>query len=106
MYVCMHVLPLGERGRPNIDWCETHQEETVRANVLGQLNVVDLCSQRKIHVTVITSGALYSGPPGAPVKETDPPNCADSFYAQMRVSLETLLKAYSNVLVLRYPTTT
>ena len=31
-----HVLNAsGQTGRPNVDWCETHQAEALRSNVLG-----------------------------------------------------------------------
>jgi 3,5-epimerase/4-reductase len=39
-----HVLnAAGVTGRPNVDWCEDHKEETIRANVIGALNLVLLC---------------------------------------------------------------
>ena len=32
----------GKIGKPNVDWCEEHQQETIRSNVLGLLNIVDV----------------------------------------------------------------
>jgi len=40
-----------QTGRPNVDWCQDHQEETIRANVIGALNIADLCFLRGIHLT-------------------------------------------------------
>lgn len=34
------LLAAGVTGRPNVDWCEDHQAETIRANVLGVVTVV------------------------------------------------------------------
>ena len=32
-----HVLnAAGVTGRPNVDWCESHREETIRTNVVGE----------------------------------------------------------------------
>jgi 3,5-epimerase/4-reductase len=50
----------GVAGRPNIDWCETHRQETIRANVLGAITVVDVCFQRNLHVTYFSSGGIYT----------------------------------------------
>jgi 3,5-epimerase/4-reductase len=32
----------GCTGRPNVDWCEDHKEETIRSNVIGTLNLADV----------------------------------------------------------------
>ena len=36
----------GKTGRPNVDWCEDHKEETVRANVTGPLILLDECRKQ------------------------------------------------------------
>jgi nucleoside-diphosphate-sugar epimerase len=41
----------GVTGRPNVDWCETHKVETIRSNVIGCLNLADVCHERGIHMT-------------------------------------------------------
>ncbi|CAM9759307.1 unnamed protein product, partial [Hapterophycus canaliculatus] len=52
-----HVLnAAGVTGRPNVDWCESHRAETVRANVIGTLNLADLCSGKGIHCTIYATG--------------------------------------------------
>lgn len=45
-----------QTGRPNVDWCESHRPETVRANVIGTLNLADLCSGKGIHCTIYATG--------------------------------------------------
>jgi UDP-glucose 4,6-dehydratase len=37
----------GVTGRPNVDWCESHKVETIRANVVGILTLADVCEQSK-----------------------------------------------------------
>merc|ERR1719412_3110948 len=55
-----HILNCaGKTGRPNVDWCEDHKEETIRANVIGTLNLVDACFQRNIHVTNLATGCIF-----------------------------------------------
>ena len=49
----------GLTGSPNVDWCETNREATIRTNVLGVLSVVDACWQRGVHVTLFATGCIY-----------------------------------------------
>jgi dTDP-4-dehydrorhamnose reductase len=103
-----HVLNVaGVTGRPNVDWCETHREETIRANVIGTLNLADLCSQRGIHMTNYSTGCIYeydeAHPEGSGIGflEQDPPNFHGSFYAHSKALAEDLIENYRGVLTLR-----
>eukprot|EP00163_Fabomonas_tropica_P004474 TRINITY_DN13949_c0_g1_i2.p1 TRINITY_DN13949_c0_g1~~TRINITY_DN13949_c0_g1_i2.p1 ORF type:complete len:826 (+),score=231.88 TRINITY_DN13949_c0_g1_i2:126-2603(+) len=101
----------GISGRPNIDWCEDHPQETLRANVLGMLTVVDCAAQNGIGVTLFGSGSLYKADDKHPVgsghgfKEVEEPNNLGKVYLRLRAQLEDMLKLYDNVLNLRviYP---
>ena len=71
----------GVVGRPNVDWCETHQEETLRANVVGALVLADCAAACNVHMTVFTTGCIYKYDDaehalgsGVGFKESDPPN--------------------------------
>lgn len=48
-----------QTGRPNVDWCEDHKQETIRANVIGTVNLADAAFLRNIHVTVYATGCIY-----------------------------------------------
>lgn len=103
-----HVLnAAGITGRPNIDWCETHKPETIRTNVIGTLNLADLCYERDIHCTVYATGCIFEyddkHPLGSGIgfTEEDVPNFAGSFYSQTKGYMEPMLKCYPNVLILR-----
>jgi UDP-glucose 4,6-dehydratase len=101
-----HVInAAGVTGRPNVDWCEDHQQETIRSNVLGALTLADVCFLRNLHVTNWSTGCIYTYdekyPEGYAVKETDPPNFAGSFYSKTKGILEELIKSYPNVATLR-----
>lgn len=96
----------GKRGTPNVDWCEDHKIETVRSNVLGALNVVDLCYDAGIHVTQIGSACIYTMSEEEiktrpPFKETDEPFFQDSWYARSRLISEQAIRHYPNLLLLR-----
>jgi dTDP-4-dehydrorhamnose reductase len=96
----------GVTGRPNVDWCEDHKQETIRANVLGTTTLADLCFLRNIHVTVYATGCIYEYDADHPLggktfTEDDTPNFEGSFYSKTKVITEKLLRCYPNVLVLR-----
>lgn len=97
----------GITGIPNIDWCEDHPQETVRANIIGALTLADLCFTYNIHMTNIGTGCIYEYDENHKVnssigfKETDEPNFFGSFYSRTKIMLDKLLQIYPNVLNLR-----
>lgn len=102
-----HVLnAAGSTGRPNVDWCEDHKEETIRNNVIGTLNLTDACFLKGIHITVFATGCIYTydekHPIGGPgYLETDNANFAGSFYSETKAHVEEIMKTYPNALILR-----
>jgi dTDP-4-dehydrorhamnose reductase len=97
----------GVTGRPNVDWCEDHRQETVRANVIGTLNLCELTNARGIHMTNFATGCIYSYDAAHPIggktfTEDDAPNFVGSFYSLTKGLVERIIRdTYSNVLVLR-----
>ena len=90
-----HVLNCaGCTGRPNVDWCEDHKEETIRSNVIGTLNLADACDMLKIHITVFATGCIYKyddqHPMGSGIgfKETDLANFDGSYYSETKAHTE------------------
>lgn len=109
-----HVRPsyvlnaAGVTGRPNVDWCETHQTDTVRANLLGCVTLADVCMQRGIHMTYYGTGCIFhydekhpAGDASKGFTENDRPNFTSSFYSYTKAITEDLLRLYPNVLTLR-----
>ena len=47
-----------QTGRPNVDWCEDHKQETIRSNVIGTMNLADCCFIKGVHFTNFATGAL------------------------------------------------
>lgn len=89
-----HVLNCaGCTGRPNVDWCEDHKEDTVRSNVIGTLNLADCCYKAGIHCTVFATGCIYHYDEAHPIGgagflETDPANFSGSFYSETKAHVE------------------
>ena len=91
----------GKTGRPNVDWCEDHKLETIRANVTGPLVLLDECMSRGIYSVHLSSGCIYEGDNnGVGFSETDAPNFSGSFYARTKAWSDQILKEFP-VLTLR-----
>jgi nucleoside-diphosphate-sugar epimerase len=78
----------------------------MRTNVLGVLNVVDLCFQLGIHVTHIGSACIYTSSDEEirarpPFKESDEPFFAGCWYGRSRLLSELSIRHYPNLLLLR-----
>lgn len=91
----------GKTGRPNVDWCETHQAETLRSNVTGVLVLLEECLRRRAHLVHMSSGCIYSGDNGGRgYSEDDAPNFAGSFYSRSKAWSDQILRTFP-VLTLR-----
>ena len=101
------ICAAGVSGKPTIDWCESHKYETIFTNVTCQLNLIQLCKDMGIHLTIIGSGAVYDG--NKLFTELDEPNFKGSFYSKARCILEEIIRCtyINDVLYLRmlYPIT-
>ncbi len=97
----------GITGRPNIDWCEDHRPETIRANIIGALNLADVTFLKGIHLTHIGTGCYYDYDEAHPkysnkgFKEEDAPNHYTSFYCESKIYFEKLVMNYPHILHLR-----
>lgn len=85
----------------NIDWCEDHKQEVIRVNVLGVLNIADICEQNNIHCTILGTGCIYSSQNDEVFTEGSMWNFDKSFYSKTKAYTQELLKCYKNVLLLR-----
>lgn len=94
-------------GKPNVDWCEFHKQDTIRSNVLGLINLVDVAFLYDIHITNIATGCIYTYDKQHPLEsgiaftEDEKPNFTGSFYSKMKVLVEEIIMQYPNVLQLR-----
>jgi dTDP-4-dehydrorhamnose reductase len=82
----------GKTGRPNIDWCEKHREETYLSNVIGPQIILKACERKGIYLIHLSSGCIFQGkgPLGKGFKEgdkADPP----SYYSWTKWLADTIL---------------
>lgn len=90
-YKPTHVInAAGVTGRPNVDWCEDNRPETIRANVVGVINVADICATKNIHHLLYATGCIFEYDAthiigGKGFTETDEPNFHASFYSHTKV---------------------
>ncbi|GAA0156643.1 hypothetical protein Leryth_027544 [Lithospermum erythrorhizon] len=97
----------GVTGRPNVDWCESHKVETIRANVVGTLSLADVCREKGLVLVNFATGCIFEYDEGHPLgsgigfKEEDKPNFIGSFYSKTKAMVEDLLSNYENVCTLR-----
>lgn len=95
----------------NIDWCEDNKQEVIRVNVMGILNIADICERMNIHCTILGTGCIYtySCLKGCIINEDyfeefDEDcmwNFDKSFYSKTKAYVQELLKCYNNTLLLR-----
>jgi dTDP-4-dehydrorhamnose 3,5-epimerase-like enzyme/dTDP-4-dehydrorhamnose reductase len=98
------ICAAGISGKPTIDWCETHEDETYRSNYLGILNLMTLTKELGLHTTIFGSGQVFQGTK-AVYSEEDPADLSTKVYSKWRTQLEKGIPLYENVLYLRiiYP---
>jgi 3,5-epimerase/4-reductase len=92
----------GKTGRPNVDWCESHQAETHRANVVGALTLADACAEAGAYLVHLGSGCIFYGP--SPTQggwlEDDYAN-PSSYYSRTKYAADLVLSRLPNVAVAR-----
>ncbi|MCX6751890.1 MAG: sugar nucleotide-binding protein [Candidatus Nomurabacteria bacterium] len=87
----------GKTGRPNIDWCEDHKEETMYSNVVGPLVLAEACSENNVFMVHIGSGCIYQGDNNRKgFTEEDIPDIKNipSFYSLTKFTSEYMLKQF------------
>ncbi len=96
------VNAAGKTGRPNVDWCEVHREETWRSNVRGPAVLAAACADAGAHLLHLSSGCIFDGPSPSPGgwREDDPPKLV-SFYAHSKHAAEGLLARAPHVAIVR-----
>lgn len=91
----------GKTGRPNVDWCEDHKEETFYSNVTGPLVLMQASSETGALLAHLGSGCIYQGDNnGQGFSEQDAPNFYGSFYSRTKAWSDQMMKEFP-ILVLR-----
>jgi UDP-glucose 4,6-dehydratase len=86
----------GVTGRPNVDWCESHKVETIRANVVGTLTLADVCKQNDLLLVNYATGCIFEYDEkhqlgsGVGFLEEDKPNFFGSYYSKTKAMVSDL----------------
>ena len=48
-------------GKPNVDWCETNQLETIKGNTILPLIIAEACQKKNIYLLHIGTGCIFYG---------------------------------------------
>lgn len=91
----------GMTGKPNVDWCEMNQDETMSVNVAGSINLASAAKKHNVYMVQLASGCIYDGYPEGGYTEEDEPNYFGSVYSRSRALSEKALREFPNVLQLR-----
>ena len=51
----------GTTGKPNVDWCEDHQVESIQGNTLLPIVAALACQERGVYLLHVGSGCIYYG---------------------------------------------
>ncbi|MDQ3098952.1 MAG: sugar nucleotide-binding protein [bacterium] len=89
-------------GKPNVDWCETHQFETIQGNVTLPVNIAKACAVKKTYLLHIGTGCIFYGkaPDGIGWKEEDFAN-PESMYSKSKYAADLLLSTLENIGIAR-----
>ncbi|MAG22105.1 MAG: hypothetical protein CL943_02260 [Candidatus Diapherotrites archaeon] len=92
---------IGNTGKVNIDWCETHKPETFIGNVSVPLLILEACNKVGVKMVHLGTGCIYQGDNnGKGYSEDDKPNFEGSYYSRSKLTIEKMLKEF-DVLQLR-----
>ncbi|MFI5360571.1 MAG: SDR family oxidoreductase [Elusimicrobiota bacterium] len=77
-------------GVANVDYAEKHYAESLESNLVGTLNITAACRRRGIHLTYISTNAVFDGthPPYGEADEVHPINK----YGSIKVDCEKLIR--------------
>ena len=51
----------GVVGKPNVDWCETHQIKTIQGNTLLPIYIAQACQKKEIYLLHMGTGCIFYG---------------------------------------------
>ena len=85
---------------PDIDYCETHPEETQKVNVEGTRNVMRGSEQIGAGLVHISTDAVFDGTKGAPYVEGDATNPI-SVYGRSKLAAEQVVTEYERHWIFR-----
>jgi 3,5-epimerase/4-reductase len=88
----------GVVGKPNVDWCETHQVETITGNTVLPIMIAEACQKKGVYLLHIGTGCVYYGYSSDPKgwKESDFAN-PSAVYTRSKYAADLVLTTLPNV---------
>ncbi len=92
----------GVVGKPNVDWCETHQLETIAGNTVLPIIIAEACQKKNVYLLHIGTGCVFYGesPSKQPWKESDIAN-PSAVYTRSKYAADLVLSTLPNVGIAR-----
>ena len=94
----------GVTGKPNVDWCETYQLETIIGNTKLPITIAEGCQERGVYLLHIGSGCIFYGDSPHPDKkwrESDMGNPTEVTYSRTKWAADLVLSTLPNVGIAR-----
>jgi 3,5-epimerase/4-reductase len=94
----------GVRGKPNVDWCEDHQIETIAGNTKLPILIAEACQEKGVYLLHIGSGCIFYGDSSHPDKrwrENDMGNPTEVTYSRTKWAADLVLSTLSNTGIAR-----
>lgn len=94
----------GVRGRPNVDWCEDHQLETILGNTKLPIVIAEGCQERGVFLLHIGSGCIFYGDSPHEDKkwrEEDMGNPTEVTYSRTKWAADLVLSTLPNTAIAR-----
>ncbi len=92
----------GRTGKPNVDWCETHQVETMHDNIIGALVLAEACQERHTYLLHLATGCIFYGTSPDPRGWTEDDFANPSaVYTRSKYATDLALTTYPNVGIAR-----
>jgi len=94
----------GVTGKPNVDWCEDHQLETIQGNTKLPILIAEACQEREIYLLHIGSGCIFYGDSPHEDKkwrENDLGNPVDVTYSRTKWAADLVLSTLPNTGIAR-----
>jgi len=90
----------GVRGKPNVDWCEDHQLETILGNTKLPITIAEACQERGVYLLHIGSGCIFYGDSPHEDKkwrEGDMGNPTEVTYSRTKWATDLVLSTLPNI---------
>jgi dTDP-4-dehydrorhamnose reductase len=89
-------------GKPNVDWCETHQLETIKGNTILPLLIAEACQNKNVYMLHMGTGCVYYGYANDPNgwREDDHPN-PSAVYTRSKYAADLALSTLPHVGIAR-----